>query len=302
MRRAYYMLDVFTETPLEGNPLAVVVDCEGLTGARMQAIAREFNLSKTVFVLDPRDPVNTARLRIFTPSQEIPFAGHPTIGAAVLIGDLRAREIMSSQDLGIVLEEDIGVISCTARHRKGRAPHASFTLPGLPQLVGELRDAGGIAAALGLHSSDIGFEEHRPTIWSAGMAFAFVPVASLEAIGRACANASLFPAAFESKRPAVFLYTSEVMREGSHVHARMFAPGMGISEDPATGSAVAAFAGVAATFERPDDGEHLLVIEQGFEMGRPSILHLRIDVVAGELASVTVGGSAVLVAQGTIEA
>ena len=92
------------------------------------------------------------------------------------------------------------------------------------------------------------------------------------------------------------------MREGSHVHARMFAPGMGISEDPATGSAVAAFAGVAATFERPDDGEHLLVIEQGFEMGRPSILHLRIDVVAGELASVTVGGSAVLVAQGTIEA
>ena len=131
MRRAYYMLDVFTETPLEGNPLAVVVDCEGLTGARMQAIAREFNLSETVFVLDPRDPVNTARLRIFTPSQEIPFAGHPTIGAAVLIGDLRAREIMSSQDLGIVLEEDIGVISCTARHRKGRAPHASFTLPGL---------------------------------------------------------------------------------------------------------------------------------------------------------------------------
>ena len=129
-----------------------------------------------------------------------------------------------------------------------------------------------------------------------------MPVASLEAIGRACCNAALFPAAFESSRPAVFLYTQEVVREGSHVHGRMFAPGYGISEDPATGSAVAAFAGVAATFERPDDGDHLLVIEQGFEMGRPSILHLGLGIDNGELTSVTVGGSAVLVSQGTIEA
>ena len=302
VRRTFYTLDVFTDTPLEGNPLAVVVDCDGLTTARMQSIAREFNLSETVFVLEPRDPVNTARLRIFTPSREIPFAGHPTIGAAVLIGDLRAREIMASQDLGIVLEEEIGLISCTARHRKGKAPHASFVLPGLPEYHGELRDAGGIAAALGLHPSDIGFDEHRPTIWSAGTAFAFVPVASLEAINRACANAALFPGAFESRCPAAFLYTQDVVREGSHVHARMFAPGFGIAEDPATGSAVAAFAGVAATFERPEDGEHLLVIEQGCAMGRPSILHLRIDIIDGALTAVSVGGSAVLVSQGTIEA
>ena len=129
-----------------------------------------------------------------------------------------------------------------------------------------------------------------------------MPVASLEAINRACANAALFPGAFESRCPAAFLYTQDVVREGSHVHARMFAPGFGIAEDPATGSAVAAFAGVAATFERPEDGEHLLVIEQGFAMGRPSILHLRIDIIDGALTAVSVGGSAVLVSQGTIEA
>jgi trans-2,3-dihydro-3-hydroxyanthranilate isomerase len=112
----------------------------------------------------------------------------------------------------------------------------------------------------------------------------------------------LFPQAFEGSRPAAFLYTKEVAREGSHVHARMFAPGLGVSEDPATGSAAAAFAGVAALFERPEDGDHLLVIEQGFEMHRPSILHLRIQIEGGALVGASVGGAAVRVSQGTLEA
>jgi trans-2,3-dihydro-3-hydroxyanthranilate isomerase len=268
----------------------------------MQAIAQEFNLSETVFVLDPMDPVNTARLRIFTPARELPFAGHPTVGAAVLIGELRAPEMLGGQGLGLVLEERIGLISCTVRRPKLQATQASFLLPSLPECLVETLDAGAVAAALGLRAADIGFDAHRPSVWSAGDPFTFVPVASIQAIRRASPNLALFPSTFSGARPAAFLYTKDVVREGSHVHARMFAPGSGIMEDPATGSAAAAFAGVAALFEQPEDGDHLVVIEQGFEMARPSIMHLRIQIDGGALVGASLGGSAVLVSQGMIEA
>jgi trans-2,3-dihydro-3-hydroxyanthranilate isomerase len=302
LRRAFYTLDVFTNTRFAGNPLAVVTDCEGLSASQMQAIAQEFNLSETVFVLDPLDPVNTARLRIFTPARELPFAGHPTVGAAVLIGELRAPEMLGGQGLGLVLEERIGLISCTVRRPKLQATQASFLLPSLPECLVETLDAGAVAAALGLKAADIGFDAHRPSVWSAGDPFTFVPVASIQAIRRASPNLALFPSTFSGARPAAFLYTKDVVREGSHVHARMFAPGSGIMEDPATGSAAAAFAGVAALFEQPEDGDHLVVIEQGFEMARPSIMHLRIQIDGGALVGASLGGSAVLVSQGTIEA
>jgi trans-2,3-dihydro-3-hydroxyanthranilate isomerase len=302
LRRTFHTLDVFTDTPFAGNPLAVVLDCDGLSTDRMQAVAREFNLSETVFVLDPLDPVNTARLRIFTPTRELPFAGHPTIGAAVLIGELRAPEMLGGQGLGVVIEEQVGVISCAVRRQKGQATQASFALPMLPDCLGEAGEPGAIAAALGLDPADIGFDAHRSSVWSAGNPFTFVPVASLEAIGRARPDLALFSSTFAGPRPAAFLYTQEVVREGSHVHARMFAPGLGISEDPATGSAAAAFAGVAALFEQPEDGDHLLVIEQGFEMGRPSIIHLRLQIEGGALVGGSVGGAAVMVSQGMIEA
>lgn len=302
MRRAFYTLDVFTNTRFAGNPLAVVTDCEGLSASQMQAIAQEFNLSETVFVLDPLDPVNTARLRIFTPARELPFAGHPTVGAAVLIGELRAPEMLGGQGLGLVLQERIGLISCTVRRPKLQATQASFLLPSLPECLVETLDAGAVAAALGLKAADIGFDAHRPSVWSAGDPFTFVPVASIQAIRRASPNLALFPSTFSGARPAAFLYTKDVVREGSHVHARMFAPGSGIMEDPATGSAAAAFAGVAALFEQPEDGDHLVVIEQGFEMARPSIMHLRIQIDGGALVGASLGGSAVLVSQGTIEA
>ena len=302
MRRNFHTLDIFTDKPFAGNPLAVVMDCEDLSDAQMQAIAREFNLSETVFMLEPLDPVNTARLRIFTPDRELPFAGHPTIGAAALIGELRAPEMLGGQGLGVVIEEKVGVISCTVRRQRGQATQASFDLPRLPKCLGEELDVHAIASALRLRAADIGFNRHRPSVWSAGYPFTFVPVVSLEAIRRASPSPALFPSTFTGYRPAAYLYTREVMREGSHVHARMFAPGFGITEDPATGSAAAAFAGVAALFEQPEDGDHLLIIEQGFEMGRPSIIHLRLQIQGGALVGATVGGSAVRVSQGTIEA
>ena len=177
MSRSFAVLDVFTEQPLAGNGLAVVLDAEGLDTARMQAIAREFNLSETVFVLPPRDPVNTARLRIFTPAQELPFAGHPTVGTAVLLAERRAPEMITRHDLAVVLEEEIGTVTCTVRRGPGGVTRASFALPRLPELLPDRLDPHAVAAALGLEPAAIGFADHAPCKATAGVPFAFVPLA-----------------------------------------------------------------------------------------------------------------------------
>ncbi len=302
MRRKYHLLDVFTDTPFAGNPLAVVVDAEGLDAPRMQAIAREFNLSETVFLLEPRNPVNTARARIFTPVAELPFAGHPTVGAAALIAKLRAPELLGSEDLIVVIEQPIGDITCNVRGPRGKPLHASFDIPRLPTRLADPADAATLAAALSLAPEDIGFDAHRPSVWTAGNPFAFVPVANRAAIARARANPALFEATFGDSVVGAFLYTADCEREGSDVHARMFAPAQGIAEDPATGSAAAAFAGVATAWEAPEDGVHAIVIEQGFAMGRPSIIQLGVDIVDGAIVAASVGGAVTRVAEGTIEA
>lgn len=303
MTRRYYILDVFTETPFAGNPLAVVLDGDGLDDARMQAIAREFNLSETVFVREPRDPVNTAAIRIFTPASELPFAGHPTVGTAALLAQTRAPDLLGARDIAVVLEEGVGPVHCTVRARKGRAVRASFELPRLPEAAGKAPAAEDIAAALGLTARDIGFDGHVPSVYSAGSPFIFAPLSGLEAIGKARPQPGLFERTFGGfGRGAVWLYTRDTMLEGSHVHARMFAPKLGIAEDPATGSALAAFAGAAMRFEKPEDGDHLLIVEQGFEMGRPSLMMLEVIVRNGGLVGASIGGGVVTVMQGTLEA
>ena len=299
MTRRFFTLDVFAETALAGNPLAVVLDCEGLDDRRMQAIAREFNLSETVFVFEPRNPVNTARVRIFTPARELPFAGHPTVGTAALIAHIRAPDLLAAQDMRIVLEEGIGDVVCVVRHRKGRALAANFDLPKLPQrLEAPPPPTPEIARGLGLGPEDIGFDRHEPSLFTAGAPYLFVPVRSLDAIGRARPADMRWNA---DGGPATFLYTSEVVEAGSAYHARMFAGGWGVTEDPATGSAAAAFAGVTVAFDRPSDGEHVLTIEQGYEMGRPSLIALGLEVEGGELRSASIGGSAVIVSSGALE-
>ena len=299
MTRRFQTLDVFTETALAGNPLAVVLDAEGLDDRSMQAIAAEFNLSETVFVLEPRDAVNSARVRIFTPKRELPFAGHPTVGAAALIAHRRASDLLAAQDLRIVLEEPIGDVVCVARRRKGQALAAYFELPKLPeQLKDKPPSTAEIAAGLGLEPGTSVSTDIEPSLYSAGAPYLFVPVRSLDAIGRAAP--SVMPWATKDG-PATFVYTRETEREGSAYHARMFASAWGIYEDPATGSAVAAFAGVVQAFDRPRDGESMLTIEQGFEMGRPSLIALGLVIENGALASATIGGSVVIVSSGALD-
>jgi trans-2,3-dihydro-3-hydroxyanthranilate isomerase len=291
MRRRFATLDVFTDRRFAGNPLAVVLDAEALDAAAMQAIAREFNHPETVFVFAPAEPAHRARVRIFTPARELPFAGHPTVGTAVLLG------VRDARGGDIVLEEGIGAVRCTLESTSGGGGSVRFAIPQLPTEVGAPADDAAIAAALSLTPSDIG--EGRPARWSAGLPFTFVPIASLSAMARCRPDLAKFDAAFGAGG-AAYVFCNETAEPGHHFHARMFAPGMGVPEDPATGSAAAAFAGVLA--RRLRDGTHALAIEQGYEMGRPSLIRLTAEVAAGRLVSASIGGNAVIVTEGTIEA
>jgi trans-2,3-dihydro-3-hydroxyanthranilate isomerase len=303
MRLKFHTLDVFTETRFGGNPLAVVHDADALSGEQMQTLAREFNLSETIFILKTVKPAHTARVRIFTPARELPFAGHPTVGVAALLAELRSAPGSAENDALIVLELAIGTVRVGVRQRAGRAPFAEFDLPKLPERGVSMPATDQIAAALSLIPSEIGFENHRPMVYSAGVPYSLVPVASLKAMARAAVNPSHFGQVFTGPLPAAaFLYCRESVHKSSAFHARMFAPGMGVAEDPATGSAVAAFAGAVMQFDGPPDGLHKKIIEQGFEMGRPSLILLSLHVEGGKLATARIGGSALRVSEGTIEA
>ncbi len=295
MRRRYHILDVFTATPLTGNPLAVVLDSDGLDGAAMQRIAREFNLSETVFVSEPHDPVNAARIRIFTPATELPFAGHPTVGTAVLLAKLQAPDLLAGQDVGLVLEETIGPVTCSVRHRRGEAAHASFDVPRLPEPAGAPPSTAALAALTGLEPQAIGFARHEPARLSAGVAFTFVPLASLAALARVVLRGGE-----DGPRQAFYFYAPDGSGRPHAFRARMMATGLGVREDPATGAAAAAFAGALLKGEQLRDGDHDCTLEQGVEMGRPSLLGLSFSVEAGRLARIAVGGSAVLVAEGVL--
>ena len=299
MARRFVTLDVFTTTPHAGNPLAVVLDSEGLDTGAMQAITREFNLSETVFVSAAAAPGHRAALRIFTPGRELPFAGHPTVGTAVLLA-LRDATEGRPADL-IVLEEQVGLVPCAVSVTGLRVGHAVFTLPRLPQELEPAAAPAQLAAALGLEEAMIGFDGHRAAVFSAGVPFTLVPVADLAAIGAIKLDLSCWDAIMKpAEHPNAFIYCRQTVETGHHYHARMFWPGAGIAEDPATGGAVAAFAGAIMAFDAPGDGEHRFTIEQGYEMERPSQITLELTVSGRALVSARIGGSAVMISEGVL--
>ena len=300
MRLAFHTLDVFTQTRFGGNALAVVLAADALDTGRMQSIAREFNVSETVFVLKPQNPAHTARVRIFTPASEIPFAGHPTVGTAALLAELRVPGHGGSGDAIIALEETIGTVRVGVRFRPGQAVFSEFDAPRLPEDLGSVPAHEDMAAAIGLIPSEIGFENHKPARFSAGLPYTFIPVRTRDAIGKSRAVLGRWERAF-GRDGAAYLYCRETVHKAAHFHARMFDPGHGISEDPATGSAAAAFAAVLRRFDDPPAGEHRYVIEQGYEMGRPSLIHLSLVIAGGQLDTVRIGGHSVRVADGEIE-
>lgn len=297
--RNYLLYDVFTTERLAGNPLAVVLDSKGLDTPAMQAIAREFNLSESVFVLPPDNPKHRNRIRIFTPDYEMPFAGHPTVGAAIALAELAGEG-----EAGIfVLEENIGPVRCAVSRHDG-ATFAEFDLAKLPEPLELDADPQAIGAALGLAPHEIGFENHLVSFWSAGVPYVTIPVANLEAAGRIKLDnqawSELAPRKSEWAFASPYVYCRQTVNHDSAFHVRMIVPGTPSYEDPATGSAAAAFAGAIMHFDAPTDGISQLWIEQGLEMGRPSRIRLELTVEAGKLASARIGGHAIKVAEGRL--
>lgn len=301
----YAVYDVFTGQALAGNPLAVVFGADGLDATRMGAIAKEFNLSETVFIRKAEHRAHSAALRIFTPDRELPFAGHPTVGAAVAVAERGAGPDLPENgiDLVEVFEEQVGLVRCAVRLVADAPGFAEFDIPKLSERIDIDIKAADVAAALGIGAHEIGFENHRLSAWSAGVPFVAVPVHDLSVAAKIRCNAAYWreiTSTDEGEGPDIYTYCRGGEHHRASFHARMFAPGMGIIEDPATGAAVAALSGAIQHFDGLSDGRHALMIEQGVEMGRTSHIHLHLDCAGGAITAARIGGQAVKIAEGRL--
>jgi trans-2,3-dihydro-3-hydroxyanthranilate isomerase len=270
----------------------------------MQTVTREFNLSETIFVMKPADPGNTAKVRIFFPGGEMPFAGHPTLGCAILLAEMKHKPGCAFET-EIRLEEMAGLVPVKVS-RIGDVPRGLFKAPVIPQKVADGPGKAAIAAALGIAPADIGFDDHQPMLVQGGPAFFFVPVTSRAVLAKArpCEPAwSALTASLgkhEAYVDAAYAYTRGGDGKDTSFRSRMFAPGGGIPEDPATGSATALLARQLLIADKLKDGTHRFILEQGYEMKRPSDLILEADVAQGDLSEVRIGGQAVRVTAGVI--
>lgn len=290
MKLNYLILDVFTTTRLKGNPLAVVSRADGLLDDQMQAIAGEFNLSETVFITRPKSERHTAAVRIFTPSVELPFAGHPTVGAAVALG-------LETRSSAVRIEERVGVITCIIENLNRRAGFARFALPVLPEEAGKAPDALKIAMALGIEPEDVGCGLYHPAVFTAGVIFYLVPVRNTAVLRRIRPERRGWNEVFPLGHSAVYVFTETPAEADNQLAARMF--GMGVGEDPATGSAAAALIGLLA--RHADDGQAEYVLRQGHEMGRPSRIMIQFRKEGGDLTHGGIGGHAVVIGEGVLE-
>lgn len=293
-QRRYRILDVFTDLPFGGNPLALVLEAEGLRGVQMQLLAREFNLSETAFVLPPRNRGETHRLRIFTPTHELPFAGHPTVGAALALAE------EGWTDTEFVFGEGVGPIRVSLRQQKAR--HSAWFWAARPPEIGPPPPpTEALATLLSLRSTDILAGPWGPANISAGVPYLLVPVRDVDALGRAVLDLQRWREILSAAwAPNVYLVAPLEGPQGTRFRARMFAPGLGVPEDSATGSAAAALPAWLAPRLQARDGVLTAVIEQGIEMGRPSHLQIEVELAGGAIEAARVGGTAVSIAEGTI--
>ncbi|WP_421951568.1 PhzF family phenazine biosynthesis protein [Pelagibacterium sp.] len=294
MKLTYFILDVFTRDRLSGNPLAVVLRADELSTTRMQAIAREFNLSETVFVCAPKGERHTAALRIFTPVSELPFAGHPTVGAAVLLG-------LQHRQSAVRLELGVGNVTAVMERIDKRTGEAKFALPQLPARIGEPASIIEVAARLGLTESDIGCEGMMPAQYSAGLPFYLLPVRDTRALEAIALERRGWADTFQGEHNSVYVFTKTPKERANDYAARMFHIEHGTGEDAATGSAAAALVGMLAEHGGYGDGHHAIKIRQGREMGRPSEIGVQFNIEGGQLKHAGIGGAAVVIAEGVLD-
>jgi trans-2,3-dihydro-3-hydroxyanthranilate isomerase len=301
MHPRYLTADVFTDHVFGGNQLAVFPDASDIPSELMPQIAREFNYSETTFVLPPADPKHTRRVRIFTPGGELAFAGHPTIGTAHVLATIGAIEL-AGNETRIVFEEGVGPVPVTIRAEEGRPVFSQLTAAKLPEVGPPPPRADRLAAMLSLRPDDLVGADMPPEAISCGTPFLFVPLRDRAALARARVKTDLWDETLRGYWTSmVMIFALDPERPDSDVRARMFAPGFGVPEDPATGSAAVGLGGYLAARDPRFDGTLRWVLEQGFEMGRPSILEIEAEKKGGKITAVRVGGKSVVVCEGRME-
>jgi trans-2,3-dihydro-3-hydroxyanthranilate isomerase len=303
MRLTFITVDVFTDRQFGGNPLAVVIDAGGLSSRQMQAIAAEFNLAETTFVLPPRDAAHTAQVRIFTPRAEMPFAGHPNVGTAFVLareGQCHGRPIGGE---AMVFEEGAGLVRMELVRQGATVIGASLAAP-QPLVVGDAVAPEIVAQACSIAVDDIETRHHQPCIASCGAPLLFVELRDRRALAEAQPRADVFARHLPRDRiTGIHLYVqaAEADRSGAAIQCRMFAPLHGIPEDPATGAANVALIGLLAQLRPEPDLQLAKKIAQGVDMGRPSLLEARADKTAGLVTATYIGGACVTVMRGVLD-
>lgn len=294
MKRRYAVADVFTDTPFLGNPVAVVLDAEGITSGQMQQIAAEFGYSETTFVLPPVESTNTAQVRIFTPTREIPFAGHPNVGTAFVLASQAAAEGKTLPET-LRFEEGAGLVPVRLIKESGVTTGAELRVPE-PLSCRSTVSPAQVATCLSLNAQDIRTDTHPPIVASVGLPFLVVELASREALRRCIPNLQGFRAILPlDGAVSIYAWTRDTENDAScDLQSRMFTPRM--TEDPATGSATAAMTALLASLE----GKETLAlrVRQGVDMGRASTLYANYDTVSG-VPEVRVSGKSVITLEGT---
>jgi len=292
----YYICDVFTDTRFGGNQLAVVPEARGLSAEQMQQIAREFNFSESTFVL-PAEAGHTRRVRIFTPTTELPFAGHPNIGTAFALA--AAGEFGPlDEPITVTFEEKAGVVPIAIQRRDGTGIWCELAAPGRLSL-GKTISPASLAAAVSLTADDVVTTTHPPQVASVGLPFLFAELRDRAALERARPDMGGIDAlAAQGVAPDVHLYVHSA--DDFDLRARMFAPLDGVPEDPATGSANCALAALLSHYDAAAGGAFRWRIAQGVEMGRPSVLEARTEKRDGVVVEARIGGLSVLVSEGII--
>jgi trans-2,3-dihydro-3-hydroxyanthranilate isomerase len=296
MRYRYYICDVFTDTRFGGNQLAVLPEASGLSDRQMQQIAREFNFAESTFVFPP-EAGHTRKVRIFTPAIEVPFAGHPNVGTAFALATAGEFGPIDGS-IKVTFEEKAGLVPVSIHRREGRI-WCELSAPQRLSL-GKTISVEMVAAAISLNPDYVVTRTHQPQVASVGLPFLMAELVDRAALERARINMNgIDVIAAEGVTPDIHLYTHSA--DEFDIRARMFAPLDGVPEDPATGSANCALAGLLSHHDRVTDGNFQWRIAQGVEMGRPSILEARTEKREGTVVATWIGGASVLVSEGLIE-
>jgi len=294
MKYRFHIVDVFSSTPFGGNQLAVLPDASGISTEGMQKIAREFNFGETTFVLPKKDPANTCRVRIFTPRAELDFAGAPSVGTACAL--VMKQHLRLSDSVQLILGENVGPVTVDVAQRNGGF-HGTLTLSGKIEAPTGAPSPTELAAVLSVEPAEV----NQVFFAGVGVPICFAQLNSNEVVDRAAINRAAWAATLaRAWSPHIFFFAGE-LRDGGKLYARMWAPALGVEEDPATGSACAALVGAMASKPTFGGTVYRLSIEQGVLMGRRSEMEAEARKSGGVVTSVSVGGATAYIASGEID-